>query len=246
MTRGATPAAQSRERVRHPVMFQQWTAIAFLHWPYDADRLQRRLPEGLRVDTCEGSAWIGLTPFHLRGLRPRFLPPLPGLSSFPETNLRTYVIGPAGPGIWFFSLDAASALAVAGARLTYGLPYHRARMRVLRAPARVLYWSERPGAGASISIEVGPPLREPDERARFLTERYRLYSVRRGRLGVASVEHAPWPLRAAMVGSIAQSLTDAAGLTVESSPLAHFSWGVHVRVGRLRPAPRADQAVLTQ
>ena len=62
----------------------------------------------------------------------------------------------------------------------------------------------------------------------------------------ASVEHAPWPLRAATVGSIAESLTDAAGLSVEGSPLAHFSWGVHVRVGRLRPAPRADQAVLTQ
>jgi uncharacterized protein YqjF (DUF2071 family) len=88
-------------------MFQGWDRITFLHWPCDAGLLQARLPGGLTIDTYEETAWIGLTPFDLTGLRPPYLPAIPGLSEFPEMNLRTYVRGPAGPGIWFFSLDAA-------------------------------------------------------------------------------------------------------------------------------------------
>src|SRR3982751_636082 len=115
-------------------MYQSWRNITFLHWRYPAEVLQAFLPEGLRIDTCEGSAWLRLAPFML-GLR---------LTKFPETNVLTYVIGPDGAsGVWFFSLDAASALAVAGARVAYGLPYLWSRMRVHVDSRRAEYASSR-------------------------------------------------------------------------------------------------------
>src|SRR4029453_3268066 len=132
-------------------MFQNWLSLSFLHWRCNAQTLTMRLPPGLELDTFDGAGWVGLTPFLLTGLRPPFLPPLPWLSRFPETNLRTYVRGPAGPGIWFFSLDAASGAAVLGARLSYGLPYHWATMHVREARSRIEYTSDRKGAQSSIT-----------------------------------------------------------------------------------------------
>lgn len=225
------------EPVRLPVMFQNWFRLSFLHWPCDPAVLQARLPDGLVIDTFQQTAWVGLTPFHLMGLRPPFLPAIPGLSDFPEMNLRTYVRGPAGPGIWFFSLDAASAAAVAGARLTYGLPYYWSRMSVhARGRNRIEYTSTRAGAVADITVDVGAALVRPDDLVLFLTERYRLYTWFLGRLATAPVEHELWPLhRAALVG-LKETVRRAAKLPDCGAPaLVHYSPGVHVRFG----APRA-------
>lgn len=240
----SSPASGSRfspERpapVRRPVMYQNWCRISFLHWPCDPLVLQARLPAGLAVDTFGNRGWVGLTPFHLRGLRPPFLPAIPWLSDFPEMNLRTYVRGPAGPGIWFFSLDAGSAAAVLGARLTYGLPYHWATMRVRTAGSRVQYTSARTGAAAAIMVDVGEALTEPDDRALFLTERYRLYTQYRGRLAIAPVEHEPWPLHRARLVRLAETVRRAADLPEDAAPaLVHYSPGVHARIGALRRLP---------
>jgi uncharacterized protein YqjF (DUF2071 family) len=226
-------------------MFQGWCSLTFLHWPCDPGLLQTRLPPGLQIDTYEHTGWVGLTPFHLTGLRPPFLPPLPWLSRFPETNLRTYVRGPAGPGIWFFSLDAASAAAVTGARLAYGLPYYQATMRVRRAGSRIEYTSARSGAAHTIRVEIGAPWPDPDARTRFLTERYRLYAERRGALVTAAVEHVPWPLHHASLVGCEETLRRAAGLPGDGPPrLVHYSPGVRTRIGPprriarvLHPAP---------
>jgi uncharacterized protein YqjF (DUF2071 family) len=230
------------ERVRFPAMFQGWHRITFLHWPCDAGLLQARLPGGLTIDTYGDAAWIGLTPFHLTDLRPPFLPAIPGLSDFPEMNLRTYVRGPAGAGIWFFSLDAASLPAVLGARLSYGLPYHWATMQVISAVRRVRYESVRAGAAAAITVEVGEPLPDPDDLTLFLTERYRLYTRLLGRLAMAPVEHQPWPLHRAR---LVETVTGAAGLPGGGRPaLVHWSPGVRVRVGWPRRPPSGPWAAL--
>ena len=233
-----------RPRVRHPVMYQGWSQISFLHWAVDPGLLQSRLPAGLAVDTFDDTAWIGLTPFHLTGLRLRWLPSVPGLSDFPETNLRTYVRGPAGPGIWFFSLDASSSLAVLAARATFGLPYHRATMRVDVDGHRIEYRSARKRAAALIVVETGPPLPQADGRARFLTERYRLYVVSRRRLAMAPVEHAPWPLHEATLVTLNETIRAAAGLPADTThPLVHFSPGVRARIGSLRRVGGAASGV---
>src|SRR4051812_48322865 len=107
-------------KVEHPVMFQDWCHISFLHWHYPAEFIQGFLPPGLAVDLYDSRAWLGLTPFIVENLHPPLLPPLPWLSRFPETNVRTYVVGPDGSrGIWFFTLEAARALAVIGATALY-------------------------------------------------------------------------------------------------------------------------------
>src|SRR3954453_16381426 len=138
----ATPARQSaalREVEHRPwplpaapwAMGQTWEHLLFAHWRVDPEELRRLLPEGLELDTHDGEAWLGITPFRLTGLRLRGTLPLPRLSAFHELNVRTYVVADGKPGIWFFSLDADHRLAVLGARRLYRLPYHRARMSAL-------------------------------------------------------------------------------------------------------------------
>src|SRR5690242_3793866 len=104
-------------------MLQRWNNLTFLHWHYDPSVIRRLLPNELTLDTYEGAAWVGLTPFVLTHLRLGFGPPLPWISAFPEMNVRTYVQGKDGkPGGWFFTLEADRLAAVLGARLGYRLP----------------------------------------------------------------------------------------------------------------------------
>jgi hypothetical protein len=225
-------------RVAHPVMYHQWNRIAFLHWRYPPAVVQSFLPAGLTADTCDGSAWIGLTPFLMEGVRPPGLPPLPWLSRFGEVNVRTYVRDTRGrPGIWFLSLDAARLPAVLAARAGYRLPYFWSGVRVAADGDRISYGCRRHGtAGARCDAEVRleAPLAETgrDELAEFLTARYRLYTVIAGRLAAAEAEHPPWPLRQATVLGLKQNLLTAAGLPAPvGDPLAHASPGVPVRIG---------------
>lgn len=223
------------EPVRFAAMIQSWCNLTFLHWRYPVSTIATRVPAPWTVESFDGSAWVGITPFLLRDLRPPILPALPWISKFPETNCRTYVKGPDGrSGVWFFSLDAARAPAVIGARIAYGLPYAWSRMQVGTAPSRIEYQSHRrwPDGSAMTRIEIEPG--EPivaTELETFLTARYRLYSYVLGRPSYTNVEHTPWPLYAAQAVRVEQTLTAAAGLPdLEKGPLVHFSSGVTVRV----------------
>jgi uncharacterized protein YqjF (DUF2071 family) len=216
-------------------MFQGWKQLSFFHWPCRPALLQSRLPPGLRVDAFEGDAWLGLTPFLLTDLRFPFLPAIPRLSTFPEMNLRTYVIGPAGPGIWFFSLDAARLLAVLGARMTLGLPYYWADMRIDLESGAVSYFSRRRAAHARIRVKVGEPIPSQSSLERFLTARFRLYSTHGSRLLTAEVDHEPWPLSRAVVLEFEETVRRAAGLEeCRGEMLVHYSPGVVSRIGRPR------------
>ena len=124
-------------------MFQRWHELLFAHWPVPAEPLRARLPAGLELDTFEGEAWLGVVPFRMSAVRLRGAPALPGVSAFPELNLRTYVRRGEQRGVWFFSLDAASALAVRAARLWFHLPYFEARMTCDGRADGVHYRSER-------------------------------------------------------------------------------------------------------
>jgi uncharacterized protein YqjF (DUF2071 family) len=216
-------------------MFQDWNSLTFLHWPYPPEPLQRFLPEGLEIDLFDDTAWLGLTPFRMTDLRPPGVPPIPLLSSFPETNVRTYVRGPDGErGIWFFTLEAANPLAVLGGRLWYGLPYRWATMSVDTISDVFEYQSRRrdsSGAYSRILIRPGAPV-PTSPLAAFLTARFRLYTTVRGMLAFADVEHEPWPLRSADVLRLDETVIKACGLRRRAvQPLAHFSAGVHVRIG---------------
>src|SRR4051794_39854883 len=145
-------------------MRHRWATISFLHWPYPAAEIQSRLPDGLEVEPWDGQAWVGLVPFEMT-IRP---PVGPGAMRFPETNVRTYVVGPDGrPGVYFFSLDAASASAVPAARPPWQLPYFLSRMSVERSGGGVRsHWGRRrpgpAGAGHDLSVLPGERIANPD------------------------------------------------------------------------------------
>src|SRR4051794_15215826 len=182
-------------------MYQRWDSLTFLHWAYEPGSIRPLVPPELELDTWDGAAWIGLTPFLLTGLRPPLLPAVPWISRFPEMNVRTYVRGPDGErGIWFFTLEADRFLAVAAARLSYALPYRWAKMRVRRMGQRVEYSSQRQfSSGQARVVLLRRSAIQPDEQELFLTARFRLYTKIVGRLAFAQVEHPPWPLESAEV-----------------------------------------------
>jgi uncharacterized protein YqjF (DUF2071 family) len=233
-------------------MRMRWSEVTFLHWPYEPDRVQRLLPQGLTAETFEGSAWVGLVPFRMT-VRASRGPAVPWVSFFPETNVRTYVRAPDGTtGIWFFSLDAAQPGAVVAARAWLGLPYEWARMAVRMdgggADGSIVRYRcarhDRPGRRAAnrrprptstADVRIGPPIDRADisELDEFLAARFRLFSVARGRLLSMPAEHGPWPLHRAQTLGLRDRLLEAAGLPPPAGdPLVLYSPGVDVRVGR--------------
>ena len=70
------------------VMGQTWLHLLFAHWAVPAERLARVVPPQLPLDVRDGSAWVGVTPFVVKGFRLRGTPPAPELSTFPESNAR--------------------------------------------------------------------------------------------------------------------------------------------------------------
>jgi uncharacterized protein len=212
-------------------MAQSWHDLLFEHWEVDAAELRPHIPAKLGIDTFEGKAWLGVVPFRMSGVRLRWTPALPWLSAFPELNVRTYVTVQDKPGVWFFSLDAANALAVAAAGLSFHLPYFRARMTCSEVDGWIQYKSERahPGApSASFEGRYRPAGKcfeaQPGTLAHFLTERYCLYSVTGERIYRGEIHHAAWLLQPAEAQFTKNSMANAAGLALPAEmPLLHFA-----------------------
>jgi uncharacterized protein YqjF (DUF2071 family) len=223
-------------------MKQRWNDLLFMHWPVSPSDLRSKVPSMLVLDTFENQAWIGITPFRICGLRPRGLPPLPGLSQFAELNVRTYVSLNGKPGVYFFSLDAASRIAVMAARAWYRLPYVYARITIDRKSERFVYRSVRPrgtATEAELSLEYEPngavTQSAPGSLAFWLTERYRLYAVRGARVFSADIDHVQWPLQPATAVIHSNTMAASHGIHLPSvPPLLHFSRTLDVRVWRPR------------
>jgi uncharacterized protein len=237
-------------RIERPTMLQRWSALSFVHWAYEPRAVTALLPPGLTIDTFDGAAWVGLIPFRLQIRRPG-TPYARWLSDFPETNLRTYVVGPDGRrGIWFLSLDAARLGAVMIARTSYRLPYMWAHAEMHERDGVIRYRGRRrwPRTDATydVSVEIGGRRRTPTALDRFLTERWHLFSPGRLRLppmGLdlvrTTVTHPPWPLRDARVVRVEQTLLAAAGLPEPlAAPSALFSPGVGTRFAARVPLAR--------
>lgn len=213
-----------------------WRDLCFLHWPLDPDLIARTLPAGVEVDTRAGRAWLGAVPFRMTGVSPRLLPDVPGVSAFPELNLRTYVTVDGVPGVWFYSLDAAQPLAVRLARRLFHLPYFDARMWVDRREGVTRYASlrthrgERPARFAAAYRPVGPALNPaPQSLDAWLTDRLVLYSADgRGRVFRGRVAHVAWPLRRAVAVVGENTLTDGLGVSLLGEP--HLLHAEHLEV----------------
>lgn len=247
------PTTEARLRLREPpatphVMYQTWADLLFVHWRVDPARVARTLPEGLYVDTFAGDAYVGVVPFFMRHIRPRYLPSVPGISNFLELNVRTYVHDEHGtPGVWFYSLDCNQPLAVWTARKFFHLPYRHARMTARVAGRRIAYDSVEQSAGrrCALTYELGgvPHTAVPETLEFFLVERYLLFAAAPdGRLFTGRVHHDPYPVvEGAIVPQSAErawvcELLDAYDFGVDSRRPDHVrgSPGVVVKVFGLR------------
>jgi uncharacterized protein YqjF (DUF2071 family) len=221
------------------IQAQTWKHLLFAHWRVPEEALRENVPEQLPLDSFDGSCWLGITPFRVDGLRLRATFPVPRLSSFLELNVRTYVTHGDKPGIWFFSLDAESRLAVEAARLTYALPYHHASMRAHRLGEAVDYVSRRRGAGHCFDGRYRPTGAAAPARADtleyFLAERYCLYTTRDGEVFRADIHHPPWPLQPAEA-EIRENSMPPPPVELEGEPLFHFSERQDVVIWPLEPA----------
>jgi uncharacterized protein len=213
------------------IMTQTWHDLLFAHWPVDAGMLRKHVPRVLDLDLYDHTAWLAIVPFHMTNVAPRGVPSLPWISEFPELNVRTYVRVRERPGIYFFSLDAGSALAVRAARTLLNLPYYSAAMSV-KSQAETIEYDSRRGSGApeaSLSTTYRPtgrpfePLKGTLEH--FLTERYCLYNLdHHGAAYRLDIHHPPWPLQPAEAAFTRNTMAEAAGLSLPgTTPLLHFS-----------------------
>ncbi len=233
------------------VMRQTWHDLLFAHWPLPVEILRPLVPAELELDSFDGQAWLAVAPFWMSGIRMRRLPAVPGLSTFPELNVRTYVKGPTSagsrlasppgsphkPGVYFFSLDAGNALAVTAARAWYKLPYFNADMKVEVNGDEITYSSRRRGPPGPGDVQcnyqpTGPGTQSKSDLETFLTERYCLYAVSRARrVFRAEIHHEPWTLQPAQADWGINSVAASHGIVLpDVAPLLHFSKHLDVYV----------------
>ena len=223
-----------------PIMHQTWDKLLFLHWRLPPESLRALIPPRLALDTFEGSAWIGIIPFTMRGIRPTLLPAVPRLSTSHELNVRTYVHLVGVPGVWFFSLDCNNAAAVLGARTFYYLPYYNAEITLEQSNSNISYSLKRtdgPVANFEASWNIGAPLptTEEDSLEFFLTERYCLFSEHKGNLYQSRIHHPSWPLQTATLDAHSSTMIDVLNLPEPGdAPLLHYAEAIAVDIWMLQ------------
>lgn len=239
------PTDVDRLNLRHrpagqPVMHQDWGKLLFIHWRIKEALLRPHVPRSLQIDTYGDSAWIAITPFTMWDIRafPPYVPPVPGLDSMHELNVRTYVHYNGVPGVWFFSLDANSRAAVLGARTFFHLPYYNADIS-MDGKRKIKYRLKRtddPPAQFKADWSVGDalPKSQPGSREFFLTERYLLYTEFEGELYRARIHHEPWQLYQAELTNFGSTLLEAKQIPQpKTHPILHHAEEVSVDIWAL-------------
>jgi uncharacterized protein len=220
--------------------YQNWRSLLFMHWAVDVETLRALVPAPLELDVYEGKAYVGVVPFVMQAVRPRWCPEMFSFN-FLETNVRTYVCHRGRPGVYFFSLDAASRIAVWAARAFWSLPYFHARMSFTQPGDEILYQSRRSSSDVvhKVRYRLGELLGSlhPESLEFFFLERYLLFAEHQGQLYMGQVHHAPYPAQAALVLELEDQLLRAASLgDFPGMPaFTHYAAGVDVEIFDLKP-----------
>jgi len=204
------------------------------------------VPRNLPIDTYRGQAWLGIVPFSMSHIHFKGLPPLPGLSAFPEINVRTYVTLDGKPVVYFLSLDAENRLAVLFARKFFNLPYFYSKFSVQKKTASIDYQMNRRQSGKAplvFEAQYGPSgqtLKNQEQQlAQWLTARYCLYTTdSKGKIYRGNIEHSPWPLQPGKVSMKKNTITASLPITLlKTKPLVYFSKILKVNIWGLEPLP---------
>lgn len=229
---------------RNWVMAQSWHRLLFAHYRVSADVIRPMIPPQLEIDTYDGEAWISIVPFLMNHVHLRGLPAFPTTGRFPELNVRTYVKHGDKAGVWFFSLDASSFLAVWTARLSFNLPYYHADMSLSDSGAEIIFNSYRKHPDANpatfeISYHPTAPVQEYDPASldRWLSDRYALFAANaRGEVFIGHINHLPWQLQPAEADILTNTMAEAVNIPLlDDTPLLHYvhhidviAWAIEV------------------
>jgi uncharacterized protein len=219
---------------RPALMRMTWLDLLFAHWPVSPDAFRARIPAELEIETWDERAWVGVVPFRMRSVTGARMPAVPVLSTLDELNVRTYVRHRGRSGVWFFSLDATSRMAVWSAILMFGLPYHHASITVRSGNGSIDYRLSRRRAEARFEATYRPtgPSASPDPGSfeAFLTNRPRLFALHRGRIERTEIDHGPWPLQPAEAEIRHNTMAEANGIHLSTGqPHLLFSSRLDVR-----------------
>jgi uncharacterized protein len=211
------------------VMKQTWYHLLFAHWRIDVDIIKQWIPPPLELDTFDGEAWIGIVPFEMKGIRLRYLPPVPFTSKFPEINVRTYVSYQGKSGVYFLSLDATNYLAVQVAKSFFHLPYYFADISVMQERDTIVYRSKRKEGDRPFRFEgsyrpTSPEfLASPDSLEHWLSERYCFFTRKYEKLLCCDIVHDPWKLQLAEADITRNQLLPFDTTALMGKPLLHYS-----------------------
>lgn len=211
------------------MMTQNWRDILFLHWPVDPADIRKHIPGELELDLYDNRAWIGIVLFKARGTRPRFMPPVPGAANFLEVNVRTYVRYKKRSGVYFFSLDANSKLAVEIASFGGFLPYRKGKMTGIKRREQIFFKSETaekedPKEKLTLRYRVSPKPAVSTELEKWLTERYCLWTKPGNQLLRLDIAHKPWKLKYVQGEIVENTMAPYLDKNFKSEkPMAHYA-----------------------
>lgn len=177
-----------------------WDEMVVIHYAFEPAELQPYVP--FPLDLHEGKAHVSLVSFELNRMRPNktgrlgrwlFRP----ISDHLFLNVRTYVRGPQGPGIYFIREWINNPLSRLLGPRSYGLPYHCAPMRRIERNGGTMQIEV--GDAKSDALEILIPTRRnparaaaPGTLAEFLVERYVAYTEHHGVNRYFRVAHHCW------------------------------------------------------
>jgi uncharacterized protein len=175
-----------------------WSHLVFVHWQLPPEALAPLVPSPLQLDCFHGSAWLSLVALHVNGPipEPAMGTPMERLARYRQLNLRTYVVGDRGRGIFLLDTRVDRALPL-GARLL-GMPYHLDGALAIEGVGETVRVATRDFTIAGVLDEERPrAVISPLGIGSFLLNRFRSYGrLPGGKLYSVEIAHEPWHTRA--------------------------------------------------
>ena len=223
------------------ILNQSWQDISFMHWKVDKNLLSKNIPKGLILDLYEDEAYVGVIPFMMKNVRPRWAMSIPFVSNFPEFNIRTYVKAGKTKGVFFLTLDAQSIITRIYATGVYHLPYRYSRGYVNRNSKTFQWKSSRLWSDYSLEgyceSEGESGYAEKGSLEEFLLERYFLFVADRNhKIRKGFIHHNRWRFKKAKAKIVKNSFLESFSLGVKnvfSPDFCHASDGVEVKAWAL-------------
>jgi len=205
------------------MMSQTWQDVLFLHWPLSPQELEKHIPSELKLDLFEHNAWLSAVLFKVQGHRLRFLPSFPGMNTYLQLNVRTYVEFNGKKGIYFFHLDVTnyffSKITALGS-----LPYRYSKILVEQRDNYYAYTSYYKALDERLRVSFKLGKNTQTNFDQWLVERYHSWAKWEDTLFRIDIQHAPWELQQAKATIQSNTLASFMKGTFQGTPpIAHYA-----------------------